>query len=788
MLTANKVSNDSSYYREMLEQKYAPLLEERLNYRQLVTYVPNKGEPIHRWFAYKEGFSHQLVKSLLDELKAVPGQSRVFDPFCGSGATLLASAEKGFRVTGLDILPVATFVTKVKLRAAREYNLPQLQQVIERLVNSPFTAPTISLPSDVKIIGMAYDKQTLEEILFFQEQIQAEPDLHIRDFLMLGLLAILGSVSYTSKDGQYLRLVEKPKAASVRAALRQQLEMMYSDLHPALGQFTMFTESVDKLEERIWIEQGDARKLASFFNESFDIVITSPPYLNRYDYSRIYTLELCLNWVNNFSDLRQIRHSLLRSHIESKEAPTDNVNHSALLEILANLKQKELNNARIPTMIKGYFEDMNTVIEQLFQVCNPGARIALVVGNARFAGELIPVDLLLSELAQAVGFRVDKIVVTRYKGNSSQQMGKYGRVPVRESILFWTKSDTEVGDEPMPKTQLLVDAMKVDYGLRSTFFYRKLHELGFIEFAQEVEKLVSISSTYNWDEYEQWGISSSAWNYVNQSDLNVMRVFAHPRVLIEQSRLIAYYRSVAALPQKAVKYLALSSLENFETGQNKKPLPHPEAIRLCNLLNTHISAIIDSSLLTFSRQDLNALLYASAGSQINGSWLNAIGVEAEMVIRRLLITEFARQSKIISFLDKNSVSVNNIPHEELIEKISSFRGFRLSDQTSILFGSEPDISLLGKDGRTLAAIEVKGGKDPAGALERYGAAKKSFEQAVRHNPNVKTIFIVSCITDEVQKRLENDPLFQHIFDLTELISSEEKRKAFLDLTQEVLKN
>jgi len=183
--------------------------------------------------------------------------------------------------------------------------------------------------------------------------------------------------------------------------------------------------------------------LTSQFKQDFDIVITSPPYLNRYDYSRIYTLELCLKWVESFSDLRQIRHSLLRSHIESKPAPTTKVQHPALLEILANLVQQELNNARIPIMIKGYFEDMNVVIEQLFQVCKPAAKLAVVVGNARFAGELIPVDLLLCELAQTIGFRVDKIVVTRYKGNSSQQMGKYGRVPVRESILFWSKPPLE---------------------------------------------------------------------------------------------------------------------------------------------------------------------------------------------------------------------------------------------------------------------------------------------------------------------------------------------------------
>ena len=53
--------------------------------------------------------------------------------------------------------------------------------------------------------------------------------------------------------------------------------------------------------------------------------------------------------------------------------------------------------------------------------------------------ELIPVDLILSKMAEEAGFTVKEVIVARYKGNSSQQMKKYGRVPVRESIVVWEK-------------------------------------------------------------------------------------------------------------------------------------------------------------------------------------------------------------------------------------------------------------------------------------------------------------------------------------------------------------
>ncbi|MBI4679809.1 MAG: hypothetical protein HY753_01010 [Nitrospirae bacterium] len=137
--------------------------------------------------------------------------------------------------------------------------------------------------------------------------------------------------------------------------------------------------------------------------------------------------------------INNIRHSLLRSHIESKVHKGKWISLPAVDEIVQNLKAKELNNNRIPIMIQGYFEDMNLVIKQLVTYLKPGGIVALVVANARFEGEMVPTDLILSELAELNGLKTEKIWITRYKGNSSQQMARYGKVPVRETIVFWRK-------------------------------------------------------------------------------------------------------------------------------------------------------------------------------------------------------------------------------------------------------------------------------------------------------------------------------------------------------------
>lgn len=64
---------------------------------------------------------------------------------------------------------------------------------------------------------------------------------------------------------------------------------------------------------------GDTRDLSDIkFRKKPTIIITSPPYANRYDYTRTYSLDLCFHFVKNFEELKAIRFGILRSHIESK--------------------------------------------------------------------------------------------------------------------------------------------------------------------------------------------------------------------------------------------------------------------------------------------------------------------------------------------------------------------------------------------------------------------------------------------------------------------------------------
>ena len=91
-------------------------------------------------------------------------------------------------------------------------------------------------------------------------------------------------------------------------------------------------------------------------------------------------------------------------------------------------------------MVNGYFTELTFLYAELFRTCKHGAQVAFVNDNVRYAGEVIPVDYLSTLLAESVGFKPVKIYTLRQtKGNSSQQMAKYGKVALRKSITIWKK-------------------------------------------------------------------------------------------------------------------------------------------------------------------------------------------------------------------------------------------------------------------------------------------------------------------------------------------------------------
>ena len=198
--------------------------------------------------------------------------------------------------------------------------------------------------------------------------------------------------------------------------------------------------------------------LPTLDNESFDGIVTSPPYCNRYDYTRTYALELAIMGIGE-EEIRSLRQAMLSCTVENREkadlgGKTDPIQFShsmdafesqELLGLILNyleLCRNEglLNNNGIPRMVRNYFKELAVVIFECAKLLKPGSCFVMVNDNVRYQGINIPVDLILSEIAQRAGFDTQVIwVLPIGKGNSSQQMRIHGRAELRKCVYVWIR-------------------------------------------------------------------------------------------------------------------------------------------------------------------------------------------------------------------------------------------------------------------------------------------------------------------------------------------------------------
>lgn len=327
--------------------------------------------------------------------------------------------------------------------------------------------------------------------------------------------------------------------------------------------------------------------------------------------------------------------------------------------------------------------------------------------------------------------------------------------------------------------ELLASDEFAQYSLRSTFFVRKLRGLRLFECIQQVGKLTKASKSFDWSKPRLLGIEPEAWQRCQTKGIAPVLLFCHPRVISEQPRLLLYYRTVAMLSQKGLSSLIGGNIARIEAGRIER-LDADWVTKAVVTINSVLSAMVVTAA-DLAPHDLPGFQFAAAGATIQGSWNNAVGVTGEHAVKTILANHLRDEILQIVWRDGKLEDYTQQSHASLIDDIGEVRVIRLKSGFQILFGSEPDVSLRDTKDQPVVAIEVKAGTDPAGALERLGAAMKSFENERSLNPRVKTVYVVSALTAEVQKRISQGAPFDHTFRLSELLADEATQIRFANL-------
>jgi DNA modification methylase len=405
------------------------------------TFVDNMQLPIHRWFRYSAGFSGEWVKEVVRDYKR-NNSITLFDPFVGSGTTVLAGEECGIDSFGIEAHPFVIRVAKAKLlwnadtNAFRDFAMDVLHHA-QGLADAPKSYP--------KLIHKCYSEEALDELDKLRRAwLCKNDDSAVSELAWLALVGILrGTSSAGTAPWQYV-LPKKAKKEPTRPyeAFVEQIRMMARDM--------LYFQSVVK-ERKAKILEDDARTCSKIEDDSVDLIITSPPYTNNYDYADATRLEMSFfGEIKRWKDLQsKVRCRLIRSCSQHASAEKIKVGRilddknlypiiEDLREVCSDLEKERLlhgGRKKYHLMVVAYFSDLAKVWISLRRVCKQGAEVCFVVGDSAPYGIYVPVDKWLGELALSAGFKSYHFEKTRAR-NVKWQIDRKHKVPLHEGRLW----------------------------------------------------------------------------------------------------------------------------------------------------------------------------------------------------------------------------------------------------------------------------------------------------------------------------------------------------------------
>lgn len=434
--------------------------------------------PVHRWFEYPAGYSYRLVESKMRAEGLRAGSSTVADPFAGSGTTSLAARQYGADSVCTEAHPLVWWVARTKVYDG--YDEADIRRELGRITDGARGEASGLDTGGVwpALVYKCFGPENLRLLYLLRERVSAVGDERTRDFLRLGLVATLRLASKAGTGWPYIAPSKHGSRATERDALtafEARCRMMLGDLREfealcggpgAPGAHTLDHHMA--AEERAAgggrrtvhrIVNGDARQFAKHAGSgALDMVITSPPYLNNYDYADRTRLEaFFLGVYSSWGEItRGVRDALMTAATTQVRARDYDVRrtmpavreasaavHAELSDIVEKLGAiragRGAKKKTYDLMVAGYFEDITAVVGQVLGTLDRGKRFVLVLGDSAPYGVHVRTDELIGRIAVALGFASYEIEVLRARGDKWRTNPQRHHVPLRESIVTVTR-------------------------------------------------------------------------------------------------------------------------------------------------------------------------------------------------------------------------------------------------------------------------------------------------------------------------------------------------------------
>lgn len=441
-----------------LLKEFSGKFEDIYNGRELGTFKDSLRAPIYRWFRYPAGYSYKFVYESIDLFGITPGDW-IYDPFAGTGTTLVAAKQHGVNAYGVEAHSFVHWVASVKLYWS--FDLDRLRKTLTELLEQlnesiPRELEAVNIDGTFpELVYKCYHPQDLRVLYLLREFVSYQvEDRHLRDLLKLALTDTLRGAAAAGTGWPYIsprkNTGDKPPKDALRV-FEEQVWSMYSDLKVVLA-------GLPNSEAIIRNVLGDSRQRQDLSDNQVKLAITSPPYLNNYDYADRTRLEtyfwgIAETWGDITEQFRDKLITAATTQVKRSDHDVETALDTVIGEIapevyetlqtaiteLADLRLKKGGRKSYDLMVALYFNDLHKVIKETYRVLEPGGHFCLVLGDSAPYGVYLSTHDLLAEIALGVGFRNYDYHLLRKRGGKWKDNPQRHTVKLQEGIVILEK-------------------------------------------------------------------------------------------------------------------------------------------------------------------------------------------------------------------------------------------------------------------------------------------------------------------------------------------------------------
>lgn len=392
-----------------------------IDMKVLSTNVTTKYHPVHRWFNFIAGFSPEFIHGCFDMCKSNQQHLVLLDPFSGCGTAPVAASLLGIESHAYEAHPFFAIISEAKANGHLYCkDIKNIKSAIKEGISKIKNKEIIYSESAQKFLGKMFKDDDLKALYSAQFELK-NAGLGENPLAILILSRMLDYCCLAATDGIYKAPNSKKKTISPEEALSNVIENIENDERYLI-----------ELSIKSNIYNSTSENMFHLKDGCIDIVVTSPPYLNNFDFAEmtrmyLYFWGLASSW-GEITD--RVRSKLivntttsLKGHKEKQEFYRSHINKSIIEEVdltVKNLSIKRYEKSgkkEYNLLVYPYLSQMISVLKECRRVLSSGSPFHMMVSDAALYGVHLPVPQWIAQIMRDSGFVDVECEMVRPRGH-----------------------------------------------------------------------------------------------------------------------------------------------------------------------------------------------------------------------------------------------------------------------------------------------------------------------------------------------------------------------------------